>query len=278
MPFALRLVVVAALAAAAVVDARAAESYDSCAGTITAIPATITTQGTWCLKADKAWSLTSGAMITVATNNVTIDCNHFKLGGTGGGDATTAIGIQAIERANITVRNCNIRGFGQGIVVSGAGATVEDNLLDRSRSTGIAVSADGGVVRRNRVIGTGLAATPVTIGILAARSTDVVDNLVDGVDGATPFGIYVDAPSQGVIDGNRVRGVVATSAGTGIHVDGGSRMLVRGNHVLYGTSAGAGPSGSLGIACNDGARVTAIENTTAGWPIDCPVNASNVSL
>lgn len=278
MPFALRLLAVAAFAAAFVDDARAAESYDSCAGTIATIPATITTQGVWCLKSDKAWSSVSGAMVTIATNNVTIDCNNFKLGGLGGGEAATSIGIQAVERANITVRNCNIRGFGQGIVISGSGATVEDNLLDDSRSVGISVIADGGVVRRNRVVGTGLAATPVTIGIVAARSTDVVDNLVDGVTGGTPVGIHINAPSQGLIDGNRVRGVVATSFGTGITVDAGSRMLVRGNHVLYGYSTGSGPVGSVGIACNGGTRVIALDNTASGWPINCPGHASNVTL
>ena len=74
-------------------DVRAAESYDNCSGFVTSLPAVITTQGTWCLTADLATAMTSGVAITIATNNVTIDCNNFKLGGLSAGVDTTTIGI-----------------------------------------------------------------------------------------------------------------------------------------------------------------------------------------
>ena len=41
--------------------------------------------------------LAGGAAITIATNNVTIDCNGFKLGGLSAGPSTFANGIQASE-------------------------------------------------------------------------------------------------------------------------------------------------------------------------------------
>src|SRR4249919_759306 len=75
--------------------ARAAESYDNCTGFITSVPAVITTQGTWCLKNDLSTALTGIVAIKINTNNVTIDCNDFKLGGTAGGMGTGSLGIVA---------------------------------------------------------------------------------------------------------------------------------------------------------------------------------------
>ena len=83
------------LAVLACKPASAAESYDNCAGFITSLPAVISSQGTWCMKQDLATAVTSGFVITVATNNVTIDCNNFKLGGLAAGAGTQASGIFA---------------------------------------------------------------------------------------------------------------------------------------------------------------------------------------
>ena len=87
----------------------AAQSYDNCTGFIDSVPATITTQGTWCLRKDLSTSIRFGDAITVDANNVTIDCNDFKLGGLSAGPGTKAFGIAGRERQNITVRNCNVR-------------------------------------------------------------------------------------------------------------------------------------------------------------------------
>src|SRR4249920_1444376 len=82
--------------------AHAAQSYDNCTGFITSLPATISTQGTWCLKQDLATAVTTGSAILINTNNVTIDCNDFKLGGLGAGLATLANGIYSLNRVNAT--------------------------------------------------------------------------------------------------------------------------------------------------------------------------------
>src|SRR5690606_14995164 len=80
--FALRTFAVLILAGlASVLPARAADDYDACAGFIDSVPATITSQGVWCLRKDLSTAIASGSAITIATNNVTIDCNGFKLGG-----------------------------------------------------------------------------------------------------------------------------------------------------------------------------------------------------
>ncbi|HEY0661023.1 MAG TPA: hypothetical protein VGD21_06870 [Lysobacter sp.] len=63
------------------VPVQAAESYDNCTGFIETLPATISTQGTWCLKHDVGTAITEGNAVTIAANNVTLDCNDFKIGG-----------------------------------------------------------------------------------------------------------------------------------------------------------------------------------------------------
>src|SRR5690554_5554987 len=77
---------------------------------IDSIPAVISSQGVYCLKKHVSGALASGAAISVNTNNVTIDCNEFKIGNLAAGPATQATGISASGRNNVTVRNCGIRG------------------------------------------------------------------------------------------------------------------------------------------------------------------------
>src|SRR5207248_7856530 len=114
-------------------------------------------QGTWCLRQNLDTSATTGNMIEIQTNNVTIDCNGFRIRGSGGGASTTARGIYAAGRLNLAIRHCTIRGFQVGIQVdAGSGYLVEDNLLDQNRSIGIAtVGAAGSIVRRNIVTNSG---------------------------------------------------------------------------------------------------------------------------
>src|SRR5688572_11518098 len=81
----LPLVLVLALACSAAHRADAAASYDACTGFIDTLPATIGTQGTWCLRNNLTSSLASGAAISIATNNVVLDCNGFKIGGLSAG-------------------------------------------------------------------------------------------------------------------------------------------------------------------------------------------------
>src|SRR5690606_35329103 len=80
--------------------AAAAESFDNCSGFIDSVPAVIATQGVWCLRGNLATNIGSGgsSAITIAANNVTIDCNHFKLGGLAAGNGSQADGIHASDR------------------------------------------------------------------------------------------------------------------------------------------------------------------------------------
>ena len=238
--------------------AAAAESYDGCFGFIDALPATITTQGTWCLRQNLDTSATTGNMIEIQTNNVTIDCNGFRMRGSDGGASTTATGIYANGRLNLAIRHCTIRGFQVGIQVdAGSGYLVEDNLLDQNRLIGIAtVGAAGSIVRRNIVTNSGGApASSAAYGIYA--DGDVIDNVVDGAAGADSlvnfwaYGIYSPGDTDFnfgiVIQGNRIRNLAPKGTGTAIGISSNGRgVSVRDNAIGQ-----ACLTTGFGIACAD---------------------------
>jgi hypothetical protein len=237
----------------------AAESYDNCAGTIASLPTTITTQGVWCMKQDLATAITSGNAITVNTNNVTIDCNGFKLGGLSAGAATTARGIFTTGHVNLTVRHCNIRGFYVGAYLTGTGSgghLIEDNRFDGNTYYGMIVEGDSSVIRRNLVFNTGGTTAGVfdATGIDAGMSVDVIGNTVVGVTGSSggngnAFGIYSSGLSASTIQGNSVRALVPSGTGHafGIRNVGSDRLSIRDNELT-----GDAGNGSVGLYCANG--------------------------
>jgi parallel beta-helix repeat protein len=223
---------------------------------ITALPATITSQGVYCLKQDLSTAITLGPALQIQASNVILDCNDHKLGGLAAGPGTQARGIFSSSfptvRANLTVRRCHVRGFHTGIQLHGSGHVIEDNRLDGNTAIGIAVSGDDGVIRRNRVSATGgntLGDAP--IGIEATLDVEVLDNTVAQVFASaasndTATGIYTNADQFGIVRGNRVRGVVGDGSGSrwGIFAFGAGRLLLSGNHVVNSGSGGSA------ITCN----------------------------
>lgn len=269
------LVAVLSLASCLVPSAHAAESYDNCTNTITSLPTVISSQGVWCMKSDLSSSLASGSVISVQTNNVTIDCNGFKLGGLGAGAGTAANGIRADSRLNVRIRNCQIRGFAYGLILTGgAGHLVEGNRFDGNRTTSIYVSADASMIRGNVIVDTG-GAEPgqVASGIFVGGRTHVVDNTIDGtVPSGTnipAYGIWVNDPTS--IVGNRIGGIVhsGTAVSRGIFVNG-SHVLIKDNFIDGGDVAN-----SMGVACanettiaRDNSVVDAVDGVNGCYSLD----------
>ena len=252
--------------------ARAAQSYDNCTGFIKTLPATISLQGTWCLSEDVSTAIATGAAITVATNNVTLDCNDFKIGGLAAGPATKAVGVLAQEKLNVTVRRCNIRGFLYGVRLRNGtgGNVVEDNSFSGNTARAISVEGDGTVVRRNLVRDTGGSTASSWQGSAAGIATygdvDVIDNIVSQVaalpnesGNASATGIHALLATSGSISHNRVRGLVSVGMGMarGIDVIGEDpQVILRGNDIT-------GP-GTYGLQCT-GARSRAMDNIVVGF-------------
>ena len=247
----------------------AAESYDNCAGFIDTAPAVIATQGTWCLRQNLSTAMTSGNAIEITTNNVTIDCNHFKIGGLAAGSGTMAVGILINGRFNTTVRHCNIRGFYAGISAdNGGGHLVERNTSDNNTVIGIAVTfSPGSTIRGNLIRDTGGSTEVETVayGIYSSNGVDVIDNTVNGVAAiganADAYGIIAYNNGKGSTTGNRVRGLASMGTGTafGIFNFAATRTVVRDNVVQ-----GSGGVGSIGVHCASN-HATARDNVITGF-------------
>jgi parallel beta-helix repeat protein len=281
--------------------AQAAESYDNCTDFVDSVPATITTQGVWCLRKDLSTAIITGAAITIAAHNVTLDCNDFKLGGLAAGNESQAYGVYANDRLNATVRNCNVRGFYNGIYLNhGAGHLVENNRLDNNLVTAVSlVSASNSIIRNNRVHDTGgYVDNSARFGIYAysGDAVEITDNTVAGVIGTAGYyndvtgiqrGNYIQASGASFasshITGNRVSGLIPTGAGkvaSGIksanYGNTSAMALIADNHVVMTVPV----AGSTGISCVY-SGVSMRNNNARGFPTafgaSCMDDGGNVS-
>ena len=233
-----------ALAAACLwaMPARAGQSYDNCTGTIDTLPAIISTQGTWCLKQNLTTSMNTGNAITIEGNNITIDCNDFKIGGLQAGLSTNANGIYAFERLNVTVRNCGIRGFRDAIWLNGAatfGALIEDNRFDNNTTSAIKIYGGGHLIRANRIVDTGgrPAATQTNAITLQADQSVVSDNVIVGITATAVGGDVVGIGAYGDandISRHFISGLVVdlTGDGLGIITGAATGSTITGNRVV----------------------------------------------
>ena len=202
----------------------------------------------------------------MAANNVTIDCNGFKIGGLQAGQDTATRGIVIEDRMNAVVRDCNVRGFRTGVFADGGGGhIVEDNRIVASVTTGIQVGAAHSVVRRNHVMDTGGTPTEGThaFGIVAINGVDVLDNTVAGVAatiGGSSIGISSVLNTGATIQDNRVSGLMRSAEGEALGINS-----VLGNPVIEGNSlVGLYMTGTTGVNCGSAAG-TSVRNTIVGF-------------
>ena len=262
--------------------ARAAQSYDACVGFIDSLPATISTQGVWCLRHDLSTAVTSGNAITIAANNVTIDCNDFKVGGLGAGSSSQTKGIYAYDRQNASVRHCNIRGFQVGILLAGgggAGHKVEDNRLDNNLVTGIEVDGTNNRVKGNQVYDTG--GFPSSGSSFAIRAAaEVLDNTVVGIFGTAThnfvYGIIGNGDSTRV-ERNSVSGLIPSGAGSAVGIQANGNSMVVADNRIMGTAATVGYGITAYYAANTVCTGNAVIRFTTTYD-SCDVLANNSSL
>ena len=222
---------------------------------ITTLPFIITVQGIYCFTGHLSTGITSGNVIDIQTSNVILDLNGFKLGGLAAGVGTTAIGIHALDRQNITIKNGTVRGFLRGIQLETAGASqghvVEDIRADLNRFVGIEVAGTGNIVRNNQVVTTGgsttLGANASAQGILTAGSgprvlnNDVISTFPAGTGVAT--GILFNGATGAFAVNNRI-----TTAARGIAYDGGATGKYRDN-LTFGVTTPY--TGGTAVGTND---------------------------
>lgn len=260
-----RYVLAAVIATACLLpaDGRAAESYDTCVGYVDALPAVLSAPGTWCLRKNLSTNITTGAAIQLTSADVVLDCNGFRLLGTGTGTTT---GVLAEFKENPVVRRCTVRGFANGTFLTGSGVVVEDN---RFEDNGVAIRtvADTGadafnrfgavVVRRNVVLDS------AAVGIQTYGATHVLDNVVDGVASGSPDRAGIAASAGPVtIGGNTVRNIApGESSVEGIDAALAYDATIRDNIVI----GLPGPELTTGIRCSSTEPQLATGNHLSGW-------------
>ena len=246
------------------------ETFHTCTTIIASLPTVITAQGVYCLNHDLATAITSGNAIDIQTNNVTVDCNDFKIGGLAAGAGTATYGIYANNRANETVRRCNIRGFYFGIEFTGAssfGHLVEDSRFDGNTYMGMLVAGNSSVVRRNRVFDSGKSSTTNSaFGIYTQGAVDVLDNSISGVTARVggngyAIGIQSELANSRQIVGNGVRDLVKDGSGASkaIYTPSSDRVTIRDNDLV-----GDNDVSSEGIRCQS-ANGRVMDNTISGF-------------
>jgi Right handed beta helix region len=260
-------------------EALATPSIDACTGVLApALSMFVEESGTWCLNQDVVLDVDAGAsqyiLLQVVANDVTIDCRGHRL--TFVGPPGNVIGIRFDAQRGGTVRNCRLRGFATGIMMTGGGGSIENFLVEDNT---IADMVDGftgspqfalfawgnGMIRRNRIL------ESKDMGMYVAGNIEVQDNVVDGLvdsmhGGAA--GIHVIYGGSGEVNGNTVRGLRhdAEFPGNGpssairfTHYDPAVHVTIRDN-VL----AGDGVTPTIAIECIDrAARV--IDNVATGF-------------
>jgi hypothetical protein len=192
---------------------------------VASVPVTITTAGVYCLTSDLDYALVAGIAIRINASNVVLDFNGHTLRSLGG-TATTAQGIYAGQRQNVTIKNGTVRGFSTGIWLSDTlpcttaqGYLVEGMRVEGSASSGIEVDGQAGIVRHNQIVATGSSAQPFnTIGItLCGPGVRAIDNDVIRVTkqgAATSYGIwFCSSTVDAMAVGNRI-----TTADQGIYM------------------------------------------------------------
>lgn len=286
------LVSALALIAPTLPQAAAAQEPPSCT-VIASLPATITVGGNYCLAANAEVNMTTGAAITIGTNNVTLDCRDFTIANAANSDTGSSSGIAAVNRNNVHIRNCRIRGgFTQGIFVYmpvGGPTTSYYNRIEKNSITGpylYGILAYGSAIeiRDNTIYDVGGQANAPAFGIRVAGSNvsaykfQVVErNLIAGTSSpfSNAFGIYSDNSIGSMFNNNTISGTYGLAPnfkGYGIRIANGAGLTIRGNII-----GGGGQNNEVGIQTPAEAG-SCYDNQIRTWPtstLGCDASLGN---
>ena len=255
--------------------ALATPSLDACTGVLhrtagTTDTISVNAPGTWCLDQDLLEDVDvvggSFVVVTVEANDVTIDCRGHRIEYAGTADSARGVATYGM-RAGVTVRNCRFSGFTHAVYVFGDGFLVEDNVVRASVTSPYgnedAIFGYGnGIVRRNRIHDS------IRQAILAKGSSQVLDNLIDGVadnlSSPRATGVEITQSTGAVVRGNTVRGLVSSAPNQvmALNINNAASGDPR-NVVTDNVLVGDGVDGHVGIFCDSAARVN--DNVVTGF-------------
>jgi hypothetical protein len=249
-------VLTAALVVATGLDVSAEVRREACRP-ILRVPRTITSPGHYCLLRSVATDVYAGAAITIDADDVVLDLGGRILDGSAAGPATEAVGIGALGRSNITIRNGTVRGFLAGIQLTDQGTShghvVEGVTAERNTSRGIEAEGAGLRIRGNHVRQTGGSTSPLGTRayglLLRAPESVVLDNEITGTNasGSFVYGILATGSDGSTIEGNRIENkALPASYSFGILRPFSFDVLVADNRITRFSEGVSFSSGSTG--------------------------------
>lgn len=254
---------------------------------ISKLPFTISASGTYCLVNNLSTSQTGGGGILINAGNVTLDCNGRTISNTNPNNSD--VGIASGKRTRVTVENCDINGFEEGIHFDTMSNMIKirNNTIRNSKTYGILIWGNNVEIVGNSVIDTkyvsafrnynqAIVAAAYSPGILS-RDVVIRGNRIIGLSGTAQMqAIRVEMSVAPIIENNHVGRMLPNSDGYafGILTTSTSRAVIR-NNVLTGS-----PSYSLSGIQTDSTAICA-DNIINGFrttgTATCGVSSNNLS-
>ena len=217
---------------------------------ISSFPATIGSPGNYCLVADNTTADSAEHTVEINSHNVTLDCQGHTLSSTSASDAGSSAAIYALNKHNVTIRNCRIMGgYTTGIQLQQANngpnfnyyETISDNYIAGPYLYGILAYGSVVEITGNRVFDIGGQANTFAAGIRTGAGTGfafhvIKDNVIAGTNSPynNSFGILSDKSIASLITGNNVvaGGANASFRNFGIRLLSGNANRISGNQVI----------------------------------------------
>jgi hypothetical protein len=208
----------------------------NCIG-IASLPAELLTPGRYCLQKDFDQPFTTGNAISIAGNDVVLDCNGHRIRNSHLTSTPNGIGTYTAS-SRVVVRNCVLEGFYVGIYL-GVGSdsdnrdnVIEGNTIDKGRWAGMYVGGSDIRIERNRIIAGRGSYNGSFRGIELVSFSDnasgnvVRDNLIQGVfpePGAASVqivGIEISYTHGTEVTGNVLTGIYAPTNNGTVAIEG----------------------------------------------------------
>jgi parallel beta-helix repeat protein len=270
----------------------AARAETNACTVIDSIPITISSPGSYCLHSDLTSSVVVDDvnMIHIAqTSDVTLDCNGHHLSGVShlqqDLEAIDYYGIKVGSSTRVTVRNCNVHGFRNGIIVHryadgferSRDIVLENNMVERANYA-IYMSSEGtsrvtgNLVRETMRRGIEVYAAP---GQTIVSGNTVSTTGFSGIDGEA--GVFSQLGGWLIVENNTFSDTLlptsAPAAAVRIDTFSGTGLLFSGNRITK--AHGLDVTGDSGLS-NPGA-FTCLSNVFAGFGPALPVNCTSVT-
>ena len=256
-----RILILALVAMLAGPEAIAAENCR----VVDQVPYEVSTAGKYCLVANLATSGTLG--VRISADDVEFDCAGHLIDGLAAQDPNS-IGIHAFGN-NIRISNCTIKGFGEGVRVSGFGNSVEDNRIIGPMFIGLNSSGESTRIIDNAIFDVGGIPLPnrAEFGVVSIGDAEITGNSVNGVAVATgmarsAYGLYSANNHAGLVRDNVIRALVSDDSAINMAL-----MVVGSENIVIQRNIVTNFGGQLGwaIYCT-GNGIVSEQNIVQGYP------------